>query len=461
MSLNPQIGHLYHDFSITNSYTVLDAKEKMKTREINARETKYLDKYACGLEKAKLIYQNNNEREQRNIRKHLDNIITKTISLDKGLKRESQRLKLFDDVLNEAYTKTKSAPFTKANQSTKNSRRPNFVSAKSLYWNIHLEQRDSERNERIDNAIDLKQNVLLPTTTKLIRKADNITKTLHKLYTKNLERRWKDTNRTISDVLSSETNEELEKALFVLRGTHAGTLIEDILRERVLARRDRSNSYGTQNWSLSSSGRSQGLDEQVTDDVFVTEINVRDRVERMMRVKDNKLNTLVQTGQSEALKLHNKFPNIDKGVKSNNKSTEWKSPEGNISVESSDDYIGNLNEIDNVKREELIVSKPLLQSESLPSVSGETKEKEIRSWINVSEINLDLNEVFKRDDPDSMSSTIVNPSENEYVPTMKWREIFKTPEVWKQTKRVVQKMKKPKPIGLVKVHGQYRQTMLK
>ena len=472
MSLNPNNGHLYHDFSITNSYTVLDAKEKMTTREINARETKYLEKYACRLDKAKRIYRNKNEREQREIRKHLENINTKTVSLDKGLKRESQRLKLFDGVLNETNTSKTSATFTKTWQSAKNSRRHNFVSAKSLYSNIYSEQRNSARQKRSDSSNENQQTVLLPTTVKLLRKADNITKTLHRLYSKNLERRWKDTNRTIVDVLNSESNEELEKALFVLRGTHAGTLIEDILRERVWARRARSESYGRRNWSLSSGESKHGDDDaHMSDAAFVTEINVRDKMEPITVARDNKLVAGAHTHGPEALKHENKLPDISNGTNLKDKAAERESAkssnalyvsETTISEMFMDNITANDNDtgVNKTELSEFTVSKPQLRSSSVKSISDETKEKLIRQWVNVSDVDLDLSNVFERDDPDSMSSTIVNPSENEYMPTLKWRDIFNTPAVWKQNRKMVQHIKKPKPISLVKVHGQYRQTML-
>ena len=468
MGLNPNIGHLYHDFSITNSYTVLDAREKMKTREINARETNYLDKYSCRLDKAKRIYQNNNEREQRKIKKHLANIQTKTVSLDKGLKRESQRLKLFDDVLKEANMKSKPATFTQAWQSAKNSRGHNFVSAKSLYSNIYSEQRNGARQERSDSANENKQTVLLPTTVKLLRKVDNITKTLHRLYTKNLERRWRDTNRTILDVLSSESNEELDKALFILRGTHAGTLIEEILRERLWARRTRSESYGKRHWSMNSSDSKYVNGGQVSDAVFVTEINVRDGMERMTLVGDIEFNASNHTHELDFSKTKNKFPDISNGIYSNDIAAERESAKSNNDITISEMCIDNfdLNEnndtgVNKAEFPELIVSTPRLLSSSVKSIPEEIKEEQIRRWVNISDVDLDLSNVFQRDDPDSMSSTIVNPSENEYMPTLKWRDIFKTPAVWKQNRKMVQNIKKLKPISLVKVHGQYRQTMLK
>ena len=460
MSLNPLIGHLYHDFSITNSYTVLDAREKMRTREINARETKYLDKYACSLDKAKLICQNNNEREQRNIRKHLDNITAKTVSLEKGLKRESQRLKLFDDVIHVAYKTTKSTVLRKSRQTITNKQRHNFVSAKSLYRNIHTEQRNNVQEVERDSVTNQKRTVLPSNTVKLLRKADSITKTLHTLYTKKLEKRWKHTNRTISDVLNSESNEELEKALFVLRGTHAGTLIEDILRERAWIRRNRPESYKSRNWSQSSSDSNHGNNDYVGDNVFVTELNVRDGMERMSLVADNKTNTLAHS--SEQL---NKLPKVSNGANWNNKiETEIQGtsiPVGNnMTIKADNDCVDEISSDEKTELPEIIATNPW-QSVSLSQVSDKTKDNDVRSWINISDVNLDIKDIFERDDPDSMSSTIVNPSENEYAPTMKWREIFKTPEVWKQTKLVAQKIKKPTPISLVKVHGQYRQTMLK
>ena len=93
-------------------------------------------------------------------------------------------------------------------------------------------------------------------------------------------------------------------------------------------------------------------------------------------------------------------------------------------------------------------------------VSSDTKKHKINKWISVADVNLNLAPGFENDGPDLMS-TLANPSEQEYKPTLKWREIFKLPEVWKQTRPVTQNVKEHKAMGLVKVHGQYRQTMLK
>ena len=134
MSLNPKLGHLYHDYSITNTITALDAKEKMKTREINARESKYLERYSCVLDRAKYTCRRRNEWEQRNVRKDLENIKTKTMSLDKSLKTESQRLKLFNDVLNDAASMRNGRPvaFGNSRRLSRSRQRNNFISSKSL-----------------------------------------------------------------------------------------------------------------------------------------------------------------------------------------------------------------------------------------------------------------------------------------------------------------------------------------
>ena len=493
MSLNPKLGHLYHDHSISNSYTVLDAKEKMKTREINARESKYLDKYTCVLEKAKYICQRKNNWEQRHLRKQLESINTKTMSLDKGLKRESQRMKLFDDVLNEEDSRS-SRPATFINtRLLRNRQRNNFISSRSLFSNVSSEQQNSVKQSKINDEINGRygdnSKYVLSKTEKLVRKADQVTKSLHKLYTRNLEKRWKDANRTIIDVLTSESNDELQRALFVLRGTHAGNLIEDILRERELSKRARSETYERQKWSLSSNN-SDGLEQET---VFITEINIKDGSEILKRMKDKKASTPVnERKHKELCKMKDRdendctcdAQNISDGTeKRNGKLPEseklqesYSAEPENGAVHHDEDFVMDSCRYETKARDN--VGSYREETESTRDTSSESdsfdrhekgyqtyasgfKADNSKKWISVADVHLDLHSISEKGSPDLVSSTIVNPSEREQVTTLKWREIFKTPEVWKQNRRAVQSVKKSNAISLVKVHGQYRQTMLK
>ena len=510
MSLNPTLGHLYHDYSITNSLTALDAKEKMRTREINARESKQLEKYTYVLDRAKNVCQRQNDREQRYVKKDLVNIKTKTVSLDRSLKKESQRLKLFDDIITDdaPVKNSRAVTFINSKRLLRNRQQNNFISSKSLYSMVSQEQTNHVRESQFEDTKrnNVQSKHVSSKTTKIARKADQVTKSLHKLYTKSLERRWKDGSKTLFDILSYESNEDLERALFVLRGTHAGNLVEDILKERKLSKRFGSNSHHSQTWSLSSVG--SNLSE--TDNVFVTELSDRHKGE-----ETEKIDTSSHRSSQSIIEKHSE-PNVTSEIREGsniiaprmvktlqsfdhsgcnrveydkshchrnygetiNKITQQgdvdatKVSEDKIPTELNEGdgkiYLTD-NEFKGVKvNSDKLGHVPILKSESnssdtsdrLVGVNNGINSNVTNKWINVADVRLNLTANFEKQDPDCMS-IIANPSEQEYKPTLKWREIFKTPEVWKLNRNLTARVKKPKPLTLVKVHGQYRQTMLK
>ena len=511
MSLNPTLGHLYHDYSITNSLTALDAKEKMRTREINARESKQLEKYTYVLDRAKNVCQRQNDREQRYVKKDLVNIKTKTVSLDRSLKKESQRLKLFDDIISDdaPVKHSRAVTFINSKRLLRNRQQNNFISSKSLYSMVSQEQSNHIRESQFEDTKrnDVNSKHVSSKTAKIARKADQVTKSLHKLYTKSLERRWKDGSKTLFDILSYESNEDLERALFVLRGTHAGNLVEDILKERKLSKRSGSNSHHSQTWSVSSAG--SNLSE--ADNVFVTELSDRHKgieTEEIDKSSHRSSQSIIEKQQSEqngsteirqgsnpsALKMVKTLQSFDHFERNRveydtsqchrhygeavNKITqqvdadETKVPEDKIPTELNEGD-GKIHITDNEfkvvkENSDKLGHVPILKSESNSSDSSDRlvganngiNGNATNKWINVADVRLNLTSNFEKQDPDCMS-IIANPSEQEYKPTLKWREIFKTPEVWKLNRNLTTRVKKPKPLTLVKVHGQYRQTMLK
>ncbi|XP_052785986.1 uncharacterized protein LOC128221414 [Mya arenaria] len=62
----------------------------------------------------------------------------------------------------------------------------------------------------------------------------NVIRALHRLYNRRVERKWEEQNTTVLDILSHESTEKLEEALFMLRGTPTGNFIENILCDKVL-----------------------------------------------------------------------------------------------------------------------------------------------------------------------------------------------------------------------------------
>lgn len=86
--MNFGIEHLYHDSEISNTYTSLDAKEKLRTRQINAREEKQLGRFNKLLDRAHTVLTKRQDWEKNSLEQELHIIKLKTASLDNSLKRE-------------------------------------------------------------------------------------------------------------------------------------------------------------------------------------------------------------------------------------------------------------------------------------------------------------------------------------------------------------------------------------
>jgi hypothetical protein len=72
-----------------NTFTALDAKEKLRTRQINAREGKQLKRFNQTLDRAYTVLTKRQDWEKNHIEQDLHIIQLKTPSLEKSLKRES------------------------------------------------------------------------------------------------------------------------------------------------------------------------------------------------------------------------------------------------------------------------------------------------------------------------------------------------------------------------------------
>jgi len=229
MSSNPNLGHLYHDGSISSVFIKLDVQEKLRTRELNARENKYLEKYTNILDRAKTVISRQNAREQRDVKSHLRDIRWKTPTLKSGLRRETQRE--LNVRTQGAERQTLSLPSVRPQS---DNRELVLVSSWSVYSNArvrnHSAQEKTSGKERL--SWDPAAQALNTRTSNFQKKTEHITRVLHRLYNRGEERKRKEQATTVLDILGQESREELEKALFTLRGTPAGDVIEDILRER-------------------------------------------------------------------------------------------------------------------------------------------------------------------------------------------------------------------------------------
>ncbi|XP_052768012.1 uncharacterized protein LOC128208489 [Mya arenaria] len=225
MSLNPDLGHLYHDNNISSVFTKLDVQEKLRTREINARESKYLEKYSKVIDRASKVCQRRTEKEKREIETQLRDIRWRTPRLTTALRQESER----ERVKKHAHS---SIPEVNASHE----KRLVLVSSWSVYSSSRVKKfsaLESNRSSEVRQSSRLGSSVS-GRTANFTKQTKNVTRALHRLYNRSFERRSQQQNMTVLDILGRESREELEKALFALRGTPAGDLIEDILCNKEL-----------------------------------------------------------------------------------------------------------------------------------------------------------------------------------------------------------------------------------
>lgn len=454
MSLNPEIGHLYHDGYISNMCITLDVKEKLRTREINARESKYLDKYSHGLDRAKAVCRRRNEWEQRCVRNQLKNIKLKTPSLTESLRRESereqtrQRATCTGLVLPNVHGKHTTYTMNDYTYGGKEIERPVFVSSWSVYSNRMLRYHSAPAELDIGNSSDEVQHVTYRYSLKggnrrskmanNIKKTEQVAKTLHKLYTQNVERKRKEQNMTVLDVLGKESKEELEKALFVLRGTIAGDAIEDILKERErVYKQQEGESVETKMFSMPNSNEHMNR----SNDVFVTQIN------------NNAAREVTEVSNDAFRDVQNNNLSIGTHL------AYWgDGREGNEHCKQSND---NMNEVGTLKPTLYSNTVPI-QSDSSDSMRFTSSDKLLYKRWKLDQEMTNVNEVFERDATWMMSSTLGNASDNgPGRACLRWTDLFKAPELWKQKKTGnVNNKHRSNALTVVTLTGKRRHTML-
>ncbi|XP_060558300.1 uncharacterized protein LOC132718602 [Ruditapes philippinarum] len=435
MSSNPDLGHLYHDGNICSVYLKLNVQDQIKTREINAREMKTLDKYSRAMDRAKSVCRINNEWEQNYLRTQLRDIRYKTPSLKKGLRQESQRLKSRRHVPkggsqlpniehNQNVSGSYSTPSYRERQN------PVLISSWSVYSNGAPRNRsapvlgslDVLREQQEERA----ENNMLKTKSKsvgLVKKAEQVTKTLHKLYTDAFKRKSKENNTTVLDVLGKESREELEKALFVLRGSHAGDVIEDILNDREYV--SKHTVKKSQHNDSSDSSSKSDFDEMIND-VFVTQSETKNK-----------------RSESFVLNEDDYFKDV------------FTQDEFSVGSDQRRFYVQQ-----GKRQNPLFPNDTSLSPTSKNMRSGETVLSTDKHVSRGTETDDVAAEVFKRDDAWMMSSTLANASDIDSGPSLRWTDLFKTPELWKQNKKGNTKTS-PKALSLVTLTGKRRQTMIK
>ncbi|KAL3874315.1 hypothetical protein ACJMK2_037347 [Sinanodonta woodiana] len=397
MSLHSNLGHLYHDSCISNMFTILDAKEKLKTREINAREARHLESYSKIMDRAKEICRRRNEWEQSTVRRQLKIINCRTPSLERGLRQETERLRYYEESLLSFSSK---APLKASFLST-----PVPSRQRSKTWNMLRNSSSQKSNINRPFSVRLANTLVDDTKEKhdkismLSRRSELVTRALHRLYTRSLERRWIEGNKSVLEIISSESQEQIMKARVVLRGTEAGAMFDAIL-----------GYHDTRRSTISSSG---SADDNIS--------------------AGNDTNSSL-TSPDITDNSNDKFDNSDTDIEkqailaTNNRmygetDSAWKRSHLN-----KDEHVELSHGLDVIKW--------------LPNILPEDLESEFVSSMVV--------------------NPSVDHKLEHQAGRIRWTDIFRTPELWKQnvTSHIFQR-RKPKSKSLVTLTARYRKTMIK
>ncbi|KAK3092729.1 hypothetical protein FSP39_006633 [Pinctada imbricata] len=244
MSLNPALGHLYHDSSFGDIAIRLDAHEQLRTRQRNRREDRQLGKYSQTLERAKTICERRYQWEENEVRHQLQSIQSRTPTLEKGLQKESERLNRYQESISErrlqllsrASTGSKTiSRVTTAKTVDSNATSIGKLSNNSSQWNsknvlsrnFHLPSDVSSRSNTARTFSEEEDLNIPKSQVNFIKKAENIAKCLHKLYRRKRERKY--ANRHLMEYVRSDNKELLMKARVFYKDTEAVQVLEKIL----------------------------------------------------------------------------------------------------------------------------------------------------------------------------------------------------------------------------------------
>ncbi|XP_069117565.1 uncharacterized protein [Argopecten irradians] len=265
MSLIPEIGHLYHDFNISNAYTALDAREQLRTRQINAREDKQLGKYTEVLDKAKVICKRRREWEEDSMRRQLRVLQTKTPSLDRSLRQETERLRRYESTMmsrnSRSGMRTHSEMTSISGKGTLHTHQwPSHTmmsmpqSSRSRYGAESRRTFTSGTDSSSGSTTRSEHNT--ETQINFIKRAERVTKELHKLYRRHKER--KSSNHDLIDILRYNNKELLMKARIFFKDDEATAALESILSGE---RSEQKNGVKFQNDSVLDTDIKNGNDD--------------------------------------------------------------------------------------------------------------------------------------------------------------------------------------------------------
>ncbi|XP_033735068.1 uncharacterized protein LOC117323749 [Pecten maximus] len=236
MSLIPEIGHLYHDFSISNAYTSLDAREQLRTRQINAREDKQLGKYTEVIDKAKVICKRRREWEEDSLRRQLRVLQTKTPSIQRGLRQETERLRRYESSM---MSRNSTSGLRIQSRMTSVSEKATLYSHQ---WPSHTmmsmphssrSRQGGESRRTFTSSTDsssgstARSDHNTENQVNFMKRAERVTKELHKLYRRHKER--KSSNQQLIDILRVNNKELLMKARIFFKDEESTAVLESLL----------------------------------------------------------------------------------------------------------------------------------------------------------------------------------------------------------------------------------------
>ncbi|XP_013062700.2 uncharacterized protein LOC106052006 [Biomphalaria glabrata] len=213
------MGHLYHDSYFSSMAIELAVKERLKTREVNAREDRALQQTSQSFNRASLICQKNQSYEKWRVGQSLRKIRERSPGLDSSLALEKARVEALQRaLLSRSYVKDSSSFGVPESASWVTNR--SVASMKSSADSVkHKEE------ERLQNQIE-KVTREKPLNTKLgrdlLKQADFVRRSEHTV--KALARlRWRQDKRRLDhrrckEELMAFSKPLIEKASVVLKG---------------------------------------------------------------------------------------------------------------------------------------------------------------------------------------------------------------------------------------------------
>ncbi|XP_063428205.1 uncharacterized protein LOC134711507 [Mytilus trossulus] len=185
--MNFGVEHLYHDADISSNFTSLDAKEKMRTRQAHAREEKQLKRFNTTLERAHTVLIKRQDWEKNNIQQELHIIKLKSASLDKGLKKEEEAELIKRARKLPAITKSSNS-LVKSNYSDSSSNGSTSHRSNSFRRHGTITSVDLRYSAEVNFTPSVEINPPIDIVTVYMKKADVVTRNLHRLYKRKQER---------------------------------------------------------------------------------------------------------------------------------------------------------------------------------------------------------------------------------------------------------------------------------